>query len=139
MKKGTSISLVILIIIGILHLSIANHYCGGKIAASKLSSSGHLANCGMEANDMTVSQSGISFTNRCCEDVVISYTTDSYYVPSFPIISDSYHYEFQIFSVPALSSFNSITNLNSLNTNVKPPRVLMSTHVDLSDICVFRI
>jgi len=139
MKKGTSISLVILIIIGILHLSIANHYCGGKIAASKLSSSGHLANCGMEANDMTVSQSGISFTKSCCEDVIISYTIDSYYVPSFPVISDSYHHEFQIFSVPALSSFNSITNLNSLNTNVKPPRVLMSTHVDLSDICVFRI
>ncbi len=139
MKKGTSISLIILILIGILHISVANHYCGGKIAASKVSSSGLLANCGMERTDMQVPNSGINFTKRCCNDVIISYPIDSYYVPSFCSVPDSYQYKFQLLSVPVLSSFYSISNLKLPDTNVIPPRVLMSTHVDLSEICVFRI
>lgn len=139
MKKGISISLIILISIGMLHLSIANHYCGGKIAASKVSSSGLLANCGMEGTDMLVPDSGINFTKRCCEDVVISYPIDSYYVPSFYFVPDSCQYKFQVLNVPVLSSLYPTSNPKLPDTNVIPPRVLMSTHVDLSDICVLRI
>jgi hypothetical protein len=124
---------------GMLHISIANHYCGGKIATSKVSSSGLLANCGMEVTDIQTPHSGNNFTKRCCNDVVISYIIDSYYVHSFSVIPGSYQYKFQILGIPALSSFYSVTNLKLLNTNVIPSRVLMSTHVDLSDICVFRI
>ena len=139
MKKGTSISLVILILIGMLHISLANHYCGGKIAASKVSLSGLLASCGMEGTDMQVPHSGNHFTKHCCDDVVISYPIDNNYLPSYYFDPDSYQYKFQILSVPALSSFSKITTLESPGINVIPPRVLMSTHVDLSDICVFRI
>jgi len=139
MKKGTSISLIILILIGMLHISIANHYCGGKIAASKVSSSGLLANCGMEGTDMQVPHSGTNFAKRCCDDIVISYSIDNKYLPSFYFVPDSYQFKFQILSVPVLSSLYPISNLKLLDTNVIPPGVLMSTHVDLSDICVFRI
>jgi hypothetical protein len=95
MKKGTSISLVILILTGMLHLTVANHYCGGKIAASKVSSSGQLANCGMEGTDKQVPPAGYPFS-----PVSIS---------------------------------------ESINKNVSPSGEVMSAHVDLSDICVFRI
>src|SRR4030042_2359773 len=139
MKKGSSISLVILILIGLLHLSVANHYCGGKITASKVSPTGQLADCGMEGAGLQVPFSGINFTKHCCDDVVISYPIDSYYVPSFSSVPDFYQYKFQILSVPVLSSLYPISNLKLLDTNVIPPGVLMSTHVDLSDICVFRI
>jgi len=139
MKKGISISLIILISIGMLHLSVANHYCGGKIAASKVSLSGHLANCGMEVTNIQVPHTGTNFTKRCCNDVVISYPIDSYYVPSFSSVPDTYQYKFQILSVPVLSSFNPISNLKLPDTNVIPPGVLMSTQVDLSAICIFRI
>jgi len=36
------------VLTAILHLSVATHYCGGKIVASQISLSGKLASCGME-------------------------------------------------------------------------------------------
>lgn len=139
MKKGISISLIILISIGMLNLSITNHYCGGKIAASKVSLIGHLANCGMEVTDTQVTHSGINFTKRCCNDVVISNLTDSYYISSFSSVPGSYQFKFQILGVPVLYSFYPVPIFKSADTNVIPPGGLMSMQVDLSAICIYRI
>ena len=139
MKKATSISLVILLIAALMHISVAVHYCGGKDVASKISLTGKLANCGMEGSENDLALPGTNFTKHCCEDVVTIFLIDSNYAPSFSFIPDSYQYNFQILSIYAGYPVNSPEVLKSQYTNISPPGALMSTNVDLSDICVFRI
>lgn len=139
MKKGISISLVLLIIAAMLHLAVATHYCGGKVAASTVSLSGKLASCGMEGTETDYPLPGTHLDKHCCDDVVTFCGTDSNYTPSFSYAPDSFQYKFQVFSIPAGYPVHSIEVLKSLYSNVSPHGALMSTNVDLSNICVFRI
>ena len=139
MKKGISISLVFLMLTAMLHLTVATHFCGGKEAASTVSLSGKLATCGMECSEKELPLPGTNFTKHCCDDIVTFCGIDSNYTPSFSFVPESYQYNFQVFAIPVALSVNSYTNLVPLYTNVSSPDELMSTSVDLSDICVFRI
>jgi hypothetical protein len=139
MKKATSISLLILLIAAMLHISVATHYCGGNEVASKVSLTGKLASCGMEGSEKELPPGWINLTKHCCDDVVTFCGTDSNYVPSFTFIQESFQYNFQILAIPTTVATNSLVDLNPLFTDVSPPGVLMSTSVDLSGICVFRI
>ena len=139
MKKVLSISLVLFIIAAMLHLSVATHYCGGQETASRISLSSKLADCGMEGSEKEVPLSGANVTNHCCVDVVTSCGIDSNYTPSFSFVPESYQYNFQVFAIHVALSVNSISDIIPSYTNVSPPGVLMSTNVDLSNICVFRI
>jgi len=140
MKKGISISLVFLMLTAMLHLTVATHFCGEKVAASTVSFSGKLATCGMvECSEKELPLSGTNFTKHCCNDIVTFCGIDSNYTPSFSFVPESYQYNFQVFSIPTGSPVYSIAVLKSLYTNVSPPGALMSTNVDLSDICIFRI
>lgn len=139
MKKVTSISLVLLMIAALFHISVATHYCGGQFAASSVTLTGKLASCGMEGPEKELPFPGESFSKHCCDDVITICETDSNYMPSFSYVPESYQYEFQILSVLTGLSVNSCNDLVSFYTNVSPPGALMSTDVDLSGICVFRI
>jgi len=139
MKKVISMSLVFLMIAAMLHFSVAIHYCGGKIAASKVSLTGKLANCGMEASEKELPLPGINFSKHCCDDVITTCGTDNNYVPSFSFVPESYNYNFQVLAVPSGLSDNSYADLIPFYTNISPPGVLRSTNVDLADICAFRI
>lgn len=124
----------------VLHLSVATHYCGGKESAMKVSLSGKLADCGMEGSEKKLPLlPGTNLTKHCCNDVITFCGTDSNYAPSFSFVPESFQYNFQVFEIPAGLSINSCKDLIPSYTNVSPPGVLMSTNVDLSDICVFRI
>lgn len=139
MKKAVSISLVLVMIAAMLHLSVATHYCGGKEVASKISLTGKLADCGMESSEKNLPLSGINFANHCCDDIVTFCGINNNFAPSFSFLPESYQYNFQVLALPVGLSVNSTKDLIPLYTNVSPPGALMSTSVDLSDICVFRI
>ncbi len=139
MKRATSISLVLLIIASVMNLSVAVHYCGGKIAASKISLTGKLAGCGMEVPENGLPVSGTYFTKHCCEDVVTSCLIYSSYIPTISFDQADLQNNFQISAINTLPSPFLRTEVFSLFTEVNPPGVLRSTNVDLSDICVFRI
>ncbi|MFA5818074.1 MAG: hypothetical protein WC854_02200 [Bacteroidales bacterium] len=139
MKKGLSISLVLLMLTAMLHFTVATHYCSGKVLASKVSLSGKLASCGMECSEKDYHLPESHLISHCCDDVVNNYAIDNYYTPSFSVVPDSYQNKFQIFSVPGGLFVLSSAVLKSLNTSISPPDELMSTSVDLSGICVFRI
>ncbi len=126
-------------ILAILHLSVASHFCCGKYAASKVSITGKLANCGMEGFVKELPPPGITFSKQCCDDVVISISIDNNYTPSYPLVQNSFQNSFQILSILTGYPVHSIAVSNSIYTNASPPGVLMSTNVDLSDICIFRI
>ena len=139
MKKGISISLVLLMITAILNFSVASHYCSGKLAASKVSMTGKLANCGMEDSEKQVPLPGTHFSNHCCDDVVAFLGISSNYTPSFSFIPDPFKNNFQIIGIPLGYNVHSTDFLRSYSANESPPPASMSTNVDLSDICVFRI
>ena len=139
MKKGFSISLSLLMLAAVLHLTVATHYCGGKVAASTISLSGKLASCGMEGSEKELPLSGTNFTTHCCDDIVTLFGMDSKYTPSFSFVPETIQYNFQVFAIPVVLFVNSISDIIPSYTNVSPPGALMSTRVDLSNICVFRI
>ena len=139
MKKVLSITLSLLMLTAMLHLSVATHYCGGKLASSKVSLTGILANCGMEGSEEELPFPGNNLKSHCCDDIVTILGINNNYTPSVIYISDVYQTNLQVFFVPDKSSLLSAAILKSIYTNVSPPGVLMSTSVDLSDICIFRI
>jgi hypothetical protein len=139
MKKVASILLVFLMIAALLHISVATHYCGGREVSSKISMTGKLANCGMESSEKKLPLPGTNVNNHCCDDVVTFCGIDSNFAPSFSLITESYNYNFQIVCIPSGNPVNSPEVSKSQYTNIIPPGALMSTNVDLSNICVFRI
>jgi len=139
-KKVFSISFLLLMLTTTLRLTVATHYCSGHIAALKVSLSGKLASCGMAEcteNNSNITESHIS--KHCCNDVIKFCGTDSNYDPSFTVIPDFNQYNSDIFNIPAGLPLLPSASLKSLDINVRPPGILMSSSVDLTDICIFRI
>jgi hypothetical protein len=139
MKKVISISLTFLMLTAMLHLSVATHYCGGKIAASKISLTGKLATCGMNDDEKNLPQTSSHYTTHCCDNVMASYGINSIYFPSFSSFPESYQLHFQVFNPLIGFNLHSFASLETIYTSVSPPDISVSNNVDLSDICVFRI
>lgn len=139
MKKGSSILFVFVMIATLFHFTVATHYCGGHVAASKLSLTGKLATCGMEDSQKQSSLPGIYFSKHCCEDVVISCSTDNNYIPSFFKIPETFQFNFQTLGLTSESIITQSGLFKLEYSDLSPPGAMMSTNVDLSDICVFRI
>ena len=138
MKKGISISLVFLVISAMLNFSVATHYCGGHVAASKISVTGKLASCGMEDQQNDLPR-GKYFSKHCCEDVVVSISTDNNYVPSSFNIPCTFQFNFQTSVLHPESAVDLAGIFKLQYPDKSPPGAMMSANVDLSDICVFRI
>jgi len=139
MKKFLSISFSFLILLSVMHLTIAKHYCGGEIAAAKVSVSGELASCGMEGSDDSSPLPGKHFSTHCCDDEVSVLAVDNNYAPSFSEFKVFSQQILQVFDIPASSQINSLSALNLVCTNVSPPGIFIVSDVSLPKICVFRI
>jgi hypothetical protein len=138
-KKGISILFAFVMIATMFHFSVATHYCGGHIAASKVSLTGKLATCGMEGSEKPLPPPGIYVSKHCCEDVVTSYSTDNNYIPSFFSFPGAVLFNFQTLGLPSQPTVGLAGVFKSQYSDKSPPGKMMSTNVDLSDICVFRI
>lgn len=139
MKKFLTIPLALLILLSGMHFSVATHYCGGHVAATKLSFSGKEATCGMISGHGSENSAETQISSKCCDDKIAVYKIDSDYSPSafhFKEIIQNIPHEF---SVPEGFAFQSgilsITN----HTNSSPPDCYTANAVRMSDICVFRI
>lgn len=139
MKKSISISLSVLMILGMVHFSVATHYCTEREVTSKVSLSGKLASCGMEETRESCPLPGINLTSHCCDNVVSFYGIDSNYTPSFSVVPEFFQYTIQVFDVPVGLPVVLADFVKTPYTSTFPPGVLMSTAVDLSDICIYRI
>jgi hypothetical protein len=139
MKKSVSISFAFLLIITLFHFSVATHYCGGTIAATRISFSGKLASCGMEKDEEKTPLSGTYFVTHCCENHIAYFGVSSNYHPTFSYVPELYRDHFKILSIPVHQTLQSAVLINSISTNVSPPGESASNDVDLSDICVYRI
>ena len=138
MKKLLSISLTFLILLAGMHLTIATHYCGGKIAEIKLSFSGELASCGMET-DKDYLLPGIHIKTDCCQNRGSVFSVDHNYAPSFTEFKVFAQTLLQVFTIPENITFHSLTSFSNFYSDVSPPSSLTANTVSLPKICVFRI
>jgi hypothetical protein len=140
-KKVFSILALILLLAVMLHISVARHYCGGELAASKISLSGGLASCGMEGTEESCPHDppGNHLKSNCCDDVVTLYGFDNTYISGNTLVSKSFRFTYQILVLHICGAVQKPDPGTLFYSDVSPPGFLMSTDVDLSDICVFRI
>lgn len=139
MKKIIPVSLMLLMLIALLHFSVATHYCSGTEAGSRISLSGKLATCGMESGDNDLPLTGLHFTRHCCDNVLVFCGINGFYFPSFSFVPESCQTNFKIFSIPAGISVNTTGYLKTTYTSAGPPDILSSSSVDLASICILRI
>ena len=137
MKKIFTILFLPLILASGIQVSIDHHYCGGELAATKLSVTGKLASCGMEEQEHTCSNQP-SVDENCCEDQLTYYGINTKYVPEYFKLSPPS----LVKDIPAFPVFNSALNYsdkNNFTSWVLPPGDKIKSSCSLSEICVFRI
>lgn len=139
MKKFLSISFSLLILLSGLQLTVSTHYCGGKIAASKVSVSGDLASCGMEAPSGQCPSAGSRIGSNCCNTKVSVFAIDNNYPPSLSNFKPFSQNILQVFVIPVSYQIHSLSVLSLYSANVSPPGNFMVSAVSLPHICVFRI
>lgn len=139
MKKATSILLVLVILLAGFQAVISTHFCGGRIADTKVSLAGAIASCGMEGTEETCPMPGSNLDRHCCEDqiniagIVNHYTAPSS-EPERSLNNNSNSHIIQIHGLYPVS-VSSIT----VYTSYYPPGYGLTNIVSLDKICVFRI
>jgi hypothetical protein len=139
MRKGIAILFALVILLSGAHLTIATHYCGGKVAATKVSLSGKLASCGMGGTEESCSLPGSHVTTHCCENQLTIIGIINNFIAPASIQTENTQNILQIFYLPVIQSFHYISDSNYSYTNIGPPGEFSATAVNLNDICVFRI
>ncbi len=93
----------------------------------------------MEADESPAPVHGIIIKSHCCDNNITTLAINNYYTPTFSFVLNFFQYNLQVFSVPARLPVISSPLLTGAFTNGSPPGEPVSTSVDLSDICVYRI
>jgi len=138
MKKIISIPLIILLLSTGVSVKVATHYCGGHVAATKVSLTGELATCGMESTE-NGNSSQETLKKHCCDDVISAYSFDNNYVPSFFSVEKPFQHIISLFILPVDLTIGQYKNLNAALNNIKPPGNYFYNSTDLPVLCIFRI
>ena len=137
MKKIISIPLIFLILFSGITVSYSTHYCGGAVAATKVSISGELAGCGMEEPVNNTDES--VFTNHCCDDVTSLYTVSNDYVHSVLYFEKAGNQVIHLFDLPGIRAACSDLFAAVSHIDKRPPGLYAPNSVDREAICIFRI
>ena len=139
MKKVFSILFSLIMLMSAVHISLADHYCGGKLAATTISLDGKLATCGMEQDKQETPVNQTSITHHCCDNTRIFLGINGSYFPS----DFSYHgFNPDNSQTPVLNSYNAaVADIIYVAAPEKsnPPGTGPHTDVELSKICILRI
>jgi hypothetical protein len=138
MKKFLTIPLALLILLSGMHFTVATHYCGGSLAATRLSFSGKQATCGMNMHK-SENTTETQISRQCCDDKIAVYQVDNNYSPSTFHLKDLSHTVLHEFFAPEGFSFQSHILAITNHTNSSPPDYNRANAVRMADICVFRI
>ena len=139
MKRATSILMATLVLMAVMHLSVATHYCGGKLAAVKFSITAHKASCGMEDSNSSTAPCGKLSKKSCCKNEMVTMTVDTNFSPSFfsnLILNQNIFSSIADFPV---EDFCCLVEQNDSYPNFSPPEFSPINSVDLATNCVFRI
>jgi len=138
MRKILSIPLIILILFTGVSVKIATHYCGGNVAATKISLTGEFASCGMTTDFESYSQQQ-TITHHCCDNTLSAYSIcNTYFASTYDEIING-----QVATDNILNPIDYILDnkiiINITNNQCKPPGSFNPNSVDRPVICIFRI
>ncbi len=137
MKKIFTIIIAAMMLASGMRITIDRHYCGGKLADTKISLSGKLASCGMETQEQSCANQLLT-DSKCCEDQVSYYGFGSKYFPEYFKLSHSLTGK-SVSTTPALNPVLGSFEPYGFITQVMPPGDKPNLHLSLSQICVLRI
>ncbi|MCX6190581.1 MAG: hypothetical protein NTW54_13495 [Bacteroidetes bacterium] len=136
MKRITSISLALLMLAISLKVSIAFHYCGSRLAQSKIVLGNGKASCGMESKKKSCESSSFATVkpSHCCENELSQIVTDDYQPPV-----SLQHFPFEFLTSSTILNLVSLTPMTTLEGLIlyRPPPNLSS--VSLAFTSVFLI
>lgn len=139
MKKTVSILMAALVLMTGLHLSLASHFCGGKLSAVKVSITGAKASCGMEEEADSSFPFGKIIKVHCCDDDMTTLAVDSNYSPSSFQSNDFTQKVITVFAIPLTEVITDFYTSRYFNPNLSPPEFFQTNSVELATICVYRI
>jgi hypothetical protein len=139
MRRFFSIPLALLILLSGMHISIATHFCGGAVAATRVSLSGEKATCGMEHDGKTESASEKHFSSNCCENKTSVYSVESNFTPSANHYREIVLTVLHEFQIPESYSFHTGFISSTFPANASPPGYNPANAVSIAGICAFRI
>ena len=130
---------MVLILFSGININIASHYCGGRLAATKVSLIGEAATCGMEEHPVADTPYG-SITKHCCDNVLTSISMGLNYVPSANIsLSDNGPVLNHLYIAP-VDVYKSQEKILSYLIDIKrPPGLFNPNDVEQPSICIFQI
>ncbi len=135
MKRILSFFILLVFITGSLHLSMASHFCGGKLVDFAFAPGKPDVSCGMEKGNSPCMQ-GKSFEKNCCKNKFQTlHLTDNFFSSSKnnkPLYSKIKHSAASIFE----KTFSIFSSENKLSASHSPPYF---TFERLSFLQVFRI
>ncbi len=139
MKRLISIPLLVMILFTGINIDIASHYCGGRLAATKISLTGEPATCGMEEHSVANTPNG-SITKHCCDNVILSMSIGLNYVPSANLsVSDNTPGLNHFYIAPEGSIRDQGRLPSYLFSIIRPPGNFIPNDVEQQSICIFRI
>jgi hypothetical protein len=139
MRKVFSILFALVMMISSAHFTIATHYCGGEVAARKISLSGTLATCGMEDSKENCASPGMHVKTPCCDNKVVTVgIVNNFTSPVSIQIANTQNIQ-DLFFLQVNLFYHSISGFNQSFTNIHPPGGFSASAVDLNNICAFRI
>ena len=138
MKRIISILLACFILFMGMHVTFATHFCGGEVAAMKLSFNSEIVSCGMEKSTHDC-KSNNQITSDCCKNNIVSYSIDNNYNSTTSDFKEILKNIFPIFLYRSNTSLYSLDILQNSKTNESPPLNLLLSNVSLSVICIYRI
>ncbi|HLN72311.1 MAG: HYC_CC_PP family protein [Methylococcaceae bacterium] len=138
MKNILTIVLASFILISGMHLSVARHFCGGKLADVNISFTEAVAACGMEA-DASACATHEKATSDCCRNEITKLSVDDYFGASSFQIKEVTQPLTVLFFLPLIQSLYSTEPDVQAFTDVGTQANIIVNEVSLPKICVFRI
>lgn len=138
MRKAASILMAILVLLTGLHLSIASHFCQGKLVNVNVSVTGKITPCSMGGE--ASSYPGSKFSKKhCCDNELSTLKVDSNYSPSFAKSLEVSQKVIHISGFPLTESVRELVFTKKSEPIFSPPGIFRTNTVELASICVFRI
>jgi hypothetical protein len=139
MRKGVAILFVLVMMLSGVHVTIATHFCDGKVADTKVSLFGKLASCGMENTTEKFPFQRDFLASHCCDNQVTIIGIVNNFTPPVSIFTENTQNFQNIYYLPVSQLFDSNTISKYFYTSISPPGRFAFSSVSLDDICVFRI
>jgi hypothetical protein len=139
MRRSAILLLTLIFLLSGMNVTVATHYCGGKVARVKFSLSGLTATCGMESDQSAAPSKECQIKTHCCYDEVMVYEVEnlfSYSVSDFKVLAQK---TLPYAGIP-VNIFLPVPSYNQHNyADYSPPGYYTVNSVRVDEICCFRI